>query len=267
MNAFLSDLHRGRMLIGMVHVGALPGTTAAAESICALAQRAADDARIYANAGFDAVMIENMHDRPYLARTVGPEIIAGMTAAAVAVRRAVPLPLGMHILAGANRAALAAALAADFQFIRAEGFVFASVADEGLLGEADAGPLLRYRRSIGAEHIAVIADVRKKHASHAITADISLSEKLRAAAFFGADAAVVTGSSTGEAVADDDLSEAAATGALPVLVGSGATARTLPALFERAQGVIVGSACKRDGHWAQPVDPQRVRDLVRAKGG
>src|SRR5690606_22936151 len=100
-----------------------------------------------------------------------------------AVRDAVACPLGIQILAGANRAALAVAHAAGLQFIRAEGFVFASVADEGLLDEADAGPLLRYRKMIGAEHVAIFADIKKKHSSHAITADVDVSETTKAAEF------------------------------------------------------------------------------------
>ena len=51
---------------------------------------------------------------------------------------------------------------ADLEFIRAEGFVFSHVADEGLMN-ACAGDLMRYRHSIGADNIMVFADVKKKH--------------------------------------------------------------------------------------------------------
>lgn len=47
-------------------------------------------------------------------------------------------------------------------FIRAEGFVFSHVADEGLLN-ACAGDLLRYRKQIGAEHVKIFTDIKKKH--------------------------------------------------------------------------------------------------------
>ena len=83
-----------------------------------------------ADAGFDAILLENMHDAPYLLREVGAETIAAFTRVACEVRAAVNLPLGVQILAGANRAALGVALAAECAFIRAEGFVFAGVADE-----------------------------------------------------------------------------------------------------------------------------------------
>ena len=54
--------------------------------------------------------------------------------------------------------------------------MFSHVADEGLMAEADAGPLLRYRRTIGAEAVAILADVKKKHAAHAITSDVDIAE-------------------------------------------------------------------------------------------
>ena len=52
------------------------------------------------------------------------------------------VPVGVQILAGANREAVATAAAAGLQFVRAEGFVFGHVADEGWI-DASAGPLLR----------------------------------------------------------------------------------------------------------------------------
>ena len=53
-------------------------------------------------------------------------------------------PLCLQVLAAANRTALAVAQAAGLQFVRAEGFVFGHVADEGWVGGC-AGPLLRCR--------------------------------------------------------------------------------------------------------------------------
>jgi predicted TIM-barrel enzyme len=54
------------------------------------------------------------------------------------------------------------AQACGLQFIRAEGFVFSHVADEGFT-DATAGPLLRYRASIRADNILIFTDIKKKH--------------------------------------------------------------------------------------------------------
>ncbi|MEZ5063520.1 MAG: BtpA/SgcQ family protein [bacterium] len=251
-------------LIGMVHVAALPGTPRAELPPGRIAAAAAEEARLLEDAGFDAILLENMHDVPYLRGAVGPEIVAALTEVVGAVRRAVNVPLGVQVLAAANREALAVAHATGAGFIRVEGFVFASVADEGLLGEAAAGPLLRYRRAIGAESVAILADVKKKHSAHALTADVSLAETAAAAEFFGADGIIVTGAATGAPTDRADVEAVRRSVALPVLVGSGVTPESAPWLLETADALIVGSWYKRDGHWSHPPDPARAAELVRA---
>lgn len=251
-----------RALLGMLHVGALPGTPAARDDVRELARQAVADARAYAAAGFHGLLLENMHDRPYLKRQAGPEVVAALTAVALEVRRAVELPLGVQVLAGANRAALAVAHAAGAAFVRVEGFVFAHAADEGLI-ESDAGALLRYRRAIGAESVRVFADVKKKHAAHALTADVDLTETARAAEFFLADGVVVTGAATGREADPAEVEAVAAATSLPTLVGSGVTADNL-ARFPAADAFIVGSSVKRDGLWSHPLDPARLDALARA---
>jgi hypothetical protein len=260
--AFRQLLGAPRALIGMVHVGALPGTPTAHHAVEKLARLAVVEARAYADAGFTAVAVENMHDRPYLKGGVGPEVTAAMAVIAREVRRETGLPLGVQVLAGANREALAVAHACGAEFVRVEGFVFAHVADEGVI-QASAGELLRYRRAVGAERVQVFADIKKKHASHALTADVSLAETARAAEFFLADGVVVTGSATGEPAAPSDLAEVSETTRLPVLVGSGLTPGNL-ARYAAADGFIVGSSLKRGGSWAQPLEPEAVRAMRAA---
>jgi membrane complex biogenesis BtpA family protein len=248
----------------MIHVGALPGTPRSGAGVAALARAAAAEAKLLEREGVDAILLENMHDLPYLNRRVGPEIVAAMTAICGEVRAAVRLPLGVQVLAGANREALAVAHSAGLQFIRCEGFVFSHIADEGLMAEADAGPLLRYRRMIGAEGVAVIADVKKKHAAHAITSDVSLVEMARAAEFFGADGVVVTGTATGEPTNPAEVAAVAGAIRAPVFVGSGVTPENVGEYVGHAAAVIVGSSLKKAGRWNNPPEAKRVRAMVRA---
>ena len=263
VRAILPGVDR-RAVIGMVHVGALPGTVHNQAGLETIVRDAVAEAKLLADGGFNAVMIENTHDRPYLLGEVGPEIVAGMTAVGVAVRQAVGIPVGVQVLAGANRQALAVAQACGASFVRAEGFVFAHVADEGLMGRADAGDLLRYRRRIGADQVAVWADVKKKHASHALTGDVDLAQTARAAEFFAADAVIVTGTVTGEPAAPQDVQAARQAVGIPVIIGSGITADNLRDYWAGAHAFIVGSSIKRDGLWSNPPDPDRVQRLMRA---
>lgn len=247
----------------MIHVGALPGTPASRLSLTVIERQALREARVYRDAGIGGVMLENMHDTPYLRGRVGPEIVAAMAVIARAVKDATQLPCGVQVLAGANQEALAIALAGGLDFIRAEGFAFAHVADEGLI-QSSAAELLRYRRAIGAERIQVWADVKKKHSSHAITADITVGETAHAVEFMRGDAVIVTGTVTGDAPQMDDLHAVKKATKLPVLLGSGVTAANVARFKPAADGFIIGSEFKVNGHWSGVVDRRRVARFLRA---
>lgn len=249
------------MLIGMVHVLALPGTPRHEALLPRIIDQAVLEASILAETGFDGLILENMHDVPYVHGNHSPETVACMTRIGVAVRQAAPnLELGVQVLSGGAREAVAIAQAIGARFVRVENFVFAHVADEGLLERAEAGPLLRYRRAIGAQEVKIFADLKKKHASHAITQDISLAEAARAAELFGADGLIVTGVATGEPTDPSDVATVKNATKLPVYVGSGVTPGCLP----QADGLIVGSALKEGGVWSNPLDRQRCLDMVQA---
>ena len=248
----------------MVHVRALPGTPRTASPIAEICEIARGESRQLIDAGFDAILFENMHDVPYLNGHVGPEVVAAMAAVGCAIRIETDVPLGVQILAGANREALAVALACEAAFVRVENFAFAHVADEGLMPIAAAGPLLRYRRQIGAEHIRIVADVKKKHSSHAITADIDLGEAAHTAEFFGADGVIVTGAATGRPVNKADVAAARERVSVPVWLGSGVSAENIADLWPAADGFIVGSALKVDGLWSNPLDPERIVAFLEA---
>jgi uncharacterized protein len=257
-----TDLFRQKPVIGMIHVGALPGTPAACLTVGELMEVAVSEARIYRDAGIDGIIVENMHDVPYL-RKVGPEIVSSMAVICKAVKDESRLPLGVQILAGANLEAMAVALAAGLEFVRVEGYIYAHIADEGWI-ESSAAELLRYRKSIGADKIQVWADIKKKHSSHTITTDITLGESARTVAFMRGDASIVTGSSTGEPPQIKDILEAKAHSGLPVILGSGVTAENVSDFYEHADGFIVGSYFKRDGLWSNPVDTKRVEFFLNS---
>jgi predicted TIM-barrel enzyme len=108
----------------------------------------------------------------------------------------------------------------------------------------------------------VWADVKKKHSSHAITADVSIGETAHAVEFMRADGVIVTGVSTGVQPAEEDIKEVRHHCKLPLYLGSGITADNLPAYYSIADGFIVGSTFKQDGQWNKPVDPRRVEQFM-----
>ncbi len=254
MSNFLKD---SKAIIGMIHVDALPGTPKSSHSLTDIIAKAKAEAVMYRDAGIDMLAIENMHDVPYCNQIVGPEIVAAMTIVGYEVKNATGLHCGIQILAGANIEALGAAHAAGLDFIRAEGFVFAHVADEGWI-DGQAAKILRYRRQIGAEQVLVITDIKKKHSSHAITADVDIAEVAHAAEFFLSDGVIVTGAATGMTASLDELARVKKAVQIPVLVGSGVTVDNVEEYLALADALIIGSYFKHDGHWTQGVNVERV---------
>ncbi len=242
----------------MIHVEALPGTPNYKGDFNLIVKKAAEEALLYKENGIDIIAIENMHDVPYLNRIVGAEITASMSIIGYEVRRKSGLPCGIQILAGANKEAIASANAAGLDFIRAEGFVFAHVADEGII-ESDAGEILRYRKQIGADKIKIFIDIKKKHSSHSITGDTSISEVAEAAEFFLSDGVIVTGTATGKEADLNEIKAVKQTVEIPVLIGSGITIDNITDYLPFADAFIVGSYFKFDGNWKNSVDPDRVK--------
>ncbi len=239
-NTFTKIFKVKKPIIGMIHVPALPGTPANILKPEEIISHCLKEATKLKKGGMDGIMIENMHDLPYLKKNIGPEIVGMMSVVGHEVKKATQLPCGIQILAGANMEALAVAQAGGLDFIRAEGFVFGHIADEGYM-DADAGELLRYRKQIGAEHILVFTDIKKKHSSHSLTNDIDIVETAKAAEYFLSDGLIVTGKSTGETANIDEINQVKSASNLPVIVGSGITIDNVSDYLKASDAIIVNN--------------------------
>nr|XP_022338648.1 uncharacterized protein LOC111134120 isoform X2 [Crassostrea virginica] len=164
--------------------------------------------------------------------------------------------IGVQILAGANHQAMAVAKAAGLDFIRAEGFIYSHVADEGWM-DACAGALLRYRSNIYAKQIQVFTDIKKKHSAHAVTSDVSLAETAEAAELFGSDGLIVTGTATGMEADPEEVKGVVSKVNIPVLVGSGVNLQNVDN-YKDASGYIVGSHFKVKGQWRNRINIPRL---------
>jgi membrane complex biogenesis BtpA family protein len=258
-------LNNKKTIIGMIHVDPLPGTPKYGSSMPEIIAKAREEALIYQEAGIDVLAIENMHDVPF-DRHVGPEITAAMAVVGHEVKNATGLRCGIQILAAANKEALGAAQAAGLDFVRVEGFVFGHIADEGFIDGCSA-EILRYRRRIGADHILVLTDIKKKHSSHSITGDVDIVETAHAAEFFLSDGVIVTGVATGTEASLEELQRVKEAVDIPVLVGSGMTLENVGRYLSVADALIVGSYFKYEGHWSQSVDPERVKTFMERVNG
>ena len=248
-------------LIGVVGFPPLPGAIGyQGTSRAELIQRAVNDARAYTEAGFDALMIQNLGDRPVGAK-VGPETVAWLTMLGFAIRAATTLPLGVCVLKNDGCAALAIAQAIEAVFVRVKVWVGAMVGAEGIV-QGCAREVLQFRREIGAEEIAIFADVHDR--TGVPLAGMSLEETAHEATWFGrADGLVITGRSETETL--EWLRRAKATaGDVPVWAGGGVTASNLPGFLTSADGVILASAAKIGGQMQNPVDTQAAMAIANS---
>ncbi|HYB40491.1 MAG TPA: BtpA/SgcQ family protein [Candidatus Methylomirabilis sp.] len=250
------------VVIGMVHLRALPGSPRWDGSMEGVIGAALDDARALAEGGADALLVENYGDVPFAAGRVDAATVSAMSVVIGEIRRAVSRPIGVNVLRSDILSALAVAAATGSRFVRVNVHVGAAVTDQGVLTSA-AHDSLRYRRLLGLD-IKIVADVQAKHGMP--LAPIPIEHEARDCVARGlADAVVVTGVATGEPTPMSDLKRVrGAVPDVPILVGSGATPETAADLLSVADGLIVGTAVKRDGILHNPVDPRRVRRLVQA---
>ena len=77
-NNFRKFLEVEKPVIGMIHISALPGTPKNKQNPDQIIESAIKEALSYKSCGLKAVMIENMHDLPYLKSNIGHEISAVM---------------------------------------------------------------------------------------------------------------------------------------------------------------------------------------------
>jgi hypothetical protein len=249
-------------LIGMVHLPPLPGSPRFEGDLDSVIAFSVRDAHVLKQAGFPALMIENFGDAPFFPDQVAPITVAAMTRAVATIAEAAGLPIGVNVLRNDALAALAIAAATGAAMIRVNVLTGLMNTDQGpIVGKA--AEVARQRQTDCPE-VAILADVFVKHATPPFGLTIEQAA-LDTWERGGADALIVSGTGTGAA---PDLEEAArlrkAVPDAKIFVGSGASAATLGALAEVADGAIVGSSLKANGRISDQVDPDRARELVRA---
>lgn len=248
--------------IGMVHLGAMPGTPLYDPSIDLVAAARADLRALQA-AGFDAVMFGNENDRPY-EFTVDPASSAMMAYVIGRLRAEITVPFGVNMLWD-PMSSVAVGAATGASFVR-EIFTGTYASDMGVWSP-DAGKAMRYRDRLGRSDMAMLFNVSAEFA-HSLDAR-PLPDRARSAVFSSIpDAVLVSGQITGEAAALSDLEAVKAVlPDTPVMANTGVKHETIADVLRVADGCIVGSSLKIDGDTWQAVDPERAAefmDLVRA---
>ena len=239
---------RSKPIVAVIHAGASPGVPGS-RSVKAAVDRAVAETRLLVELGVDGLLVENANDAPALGEDeTGPEVVAYMTHVALAVRRnAARLPVGVRVLR-AERAALAVAHAAGCHFVRVDGWA---------LDPSAAGRFHRYRESLGATPMPVLADLRPTSTDE-VGALVSATEAARP------DALVVLGPAVGERPAEGVVEAACQASSLPLFCGGGLDGTNLLDYIHDADGFLVGSGLKENRRWQAPVCEPFVRSLIGA---
>jgi uncharacterized protein len=248
-------------VIGMVHLGALPGSPLydPQGGLAALVESAAQDLEALQQAGFDAVMFGNENDRPYELK-VDTASTATMAFVIGQLRSKIQVPFGVNVLWDA-KSSIALAAATGASFVRE--IMTGSYASDMGPWTPDAGAAMRYRDRLGRRDLALLFNVS---AEFAWSLDRrSLAERARSAVFSSIpDAVLVSGAITGEAAALSDLAAVKqALPSTPVLANTGVKHETVAEVLQVADGCIVGSSLKVDGHTWNAIDPKRAEEFMR----
>ncbi|MFC4668727.1 BtpA/SgcQ family protein [Seohaeicola nanhaiensis] len=260
MAVFAEVFGTAKPVIGMVHLGALPGAPLfdASAGLEGLVRAARADLLALQAAGFDAVMFGNENDRPY-EFAVDTASTATMAYVIGRLRGEITVPFGVNVLWDpSSTVALAAATGAAF--VR-EIFTGTYASDMGPW-TPDAGAAMRYRNRLGRSDCLMLYNVSAEFADSLDRRP--LPDRARSAVFSSIpDAVLVSGQITGEAAALSDLEAVKRVlPKTPVLANTGVKHETVAEVLRVADGCVVGSALKVGGDTWKPVDPERAADFM-----
>lgn len=252
-------------IVGVIHLPAMPGDPKCeSSSFDHVFEHATRDARAYQEGGVTQLIVENFGSAPFQKGDLGSRIPPHQAAAITLVVKELVnagFVVGVNCLRNDAISALGIAAAAGAHFIRVNVHTGAYVTDQGVI-EGEAWRTLRERRTLGADHIQIAADVLVKHAAplSPITPTVATHDTFDRGL---ADAVIVSGTGTGRPVSEVVLKEVrAAAGSRPVWIGSGITALNLAQFAPFIDAAIVGTSVKQGGDLSAPVDAARVDTLV-----
>ncbi len=264
MPTFNALLAHPKPLIGVLHLPPLPGAPRQGPGMARILEGAVRDARVLAQGGAQAVIVENLGDAPF-AELVEPHVCAMLAVVAGHVLRAVgdQLVVGVNALRNDGLAAVGAAAASGAGFVRINVLSGAMVTDQGVI-QGRARETLLYRNRV-APAVGIVADVMVKHAAP-LGVGVELAQSAKDCfGRGGAQVLVVSGSGTGSATSPADLETVRrAVPDAPVWIGSGFSLGSAEILAPLCTGAIVGTALHQDGDLDAPLDLERVRAIRAA---
>ncbi len=251
-------------LIAMVHLPPLPTAPLydPKGGMADIIEQVRSDLAILLAADFDAYMFCNEGDRPY-AFSAGYEGVAAMTTV-VAQLAPKDRPFGIDFLWD-SRASLAIAAATGASFIR--GVMTGAYESDMGLWSTDVAGMLRERRRLGADNVALFMNITPEFSSSVGTRSLTTIAN-SAVVHCLADGILISGPVQGAEPNMEELAQVKASlrTKVPILANTGAKSTNITSFLKTADGIIIGSDLKYDGYTWNHVDPRRVEAFMKAAG-
>jgi membrane complex biogenesis BtpA family protein len=252
--------NKKKAVIAMAHIGALPGSPGydTDGGLDKLVEGVLNDVRKLQAGGVDAVMFGNENDRPYVLRAP-PEGLAAMTAIVEQVKPHLKVPFGVNYLWDPE-ASVAIGAVTGARFVR-EIFTGVFASDMGVW-QPDCAKATRLRHALGRDDMKMLFNINAEFSYSLDQRPIEL--RAQSAVFSSkADAILVSGPLTGQAVNQSDLRRVSETVKdRPVFANTGVNKDNVADILSIASGVIVGTHFKVDGDTWSPVDAERVKRFM-----
>jgi membrane complex biogenesis BtpA family protein len=254
------NLGRKRVVLGMVHLGALPGTPFAGDgSYEAVREKALADALALQAGGADGCVVQNAGDRVFAVEDADPVIVAAMADIVRAIDQATApaFQIGVQVLRNDLKAALAIARVCGGSFLRCGALVGATITASGLI-QGHPYEFQAYRARIGAQRIKLIAEIHSMHFEWLGGRPIGgVAQAARAA---GADGVGLCDPDEADTLRLTREVRDAAPG-LPIVIGGYTDHSNAARLLAEADGAIVGSAFE-GGSRGGAIEVDAVREYV-----
>ncbi len=264
MNSIVELFKTNKPVIGMVHLGPLPGNYDYIdnETYQETIKNAIIDAKTLESAGIHGLIIENAASSPYLIND-DVEIIdvVCMTHIASLITKEVKIPVGINVCSNAAKQSISICKATGASFIRATGWANGYYNSNGYVSPSHPNAL-KYKKYIDAKDVVVMADVKVKNGSHFILNDKTIKEMVADNFSAKADAVIITGVSTGVKPNINELKELQGGTNGPIVMGSGTTTENLKDFMPYVDAFIVGTYFKENRKMSEPVLYNKVKEFM-----
>jgi membrane complex biogenesis BtpA family protein len=247
-------------VIAMCHLQAMPGDPSydAEGGMSRVIDMASADLQALQRGGVDAVMFSNEFSMPYLTK-VEPIVSICMARVIGELKEKITVPYGVNVLWDPT-ASIELAVATGALFVR-EIFTGAYASDFGVW-DTNCGAAVRRQYALGGGSIKKLYNIVPEAASY--LAERNVADIARSTVFNGRpDAICVSGLMAGQSTSADTLRIVKE--AVPdtvVLANTGVRLENVEEQLSIADGAVVGTTFKRDGHFWNEVDETRVRALM-----